>query len=236
MPLPGRTRDRRCIFAVRSLFVLRLSSIFAAPRNLYVRILAMTLAFCLGMSATGTAQSETRSSTPTQRSMGSRKNYVGLPNFGEVTPHLYRGGQPGADGLKALQEMGVTTIVDMRGGKSTHERAAVEKLGMEYVSIPWHCPFPRDKAFARFLRLVKENPKKKVFVHCRLGDDRTGMAVAAYRMGIEGWSADEALKEMELFGFTGVHHAICPGLGRYEKNFPKHLEKNPDFKEIRPKK
>ncbi len=168
--------------------------------------------------------------------MGSRKNYVGLPNFGEVTPHLYRGGQPGADGLKALQKMGVSVIVDMRGGKSSHEKAAVEKLGMEYVSIPWHCPFPSDEPFARFLRLMHDNPKKKVFVHCRLGDDRTGMAVAAYRMGVEGWSADEALKEMELFGYSAVHHAICPGLGRFEKNFPKHLEKNPAFKDIRPKK
>lgn len=167
--------------------------------------------------------------------MGSRKNYVGLPNFGEVTPHLYRGGQPGADGLKALKKMGVSIVVDMRGGKSSHEKAAVEELGMEYVSIPWHCPFPSDEPFARFLRLMQENPKKKVFVHCRLGDDRTGMAVAAYRIGIEGWSADDALKEMELFGYSKVHHAICPGLGHFEKNFPKHLEKNPEFKDIRPK-
>jgi tyrosine-protein phosphatase SIW14 len=234
MPLVARSFDGRCVGVFRSLFVLRLSSIFAAPRSLDVRILTMTLTFCLGMPATGSAQRDTRSSTPTQRSMGSRKNYVGLPNFGEVTPHLYRRGQPGADGLKALKKMGVGIVVDMRGSKSTHERAAVEKLGMEYVSIPWHCPFPRDKAFARFLRLMKENPKKKVFVHCRLGDDRTGMAVAAYRMGIEGWSADEALKEMKLFGYSGLHHAICPGLGRFEKNFPKHLEKNPDFKDIRP--
>jgi protein tyrosine/serine phosphatase len=165
--------------------------------------------------------------------MGSRRHAVGLPNFGEVTPRLYRGGQPGADGLKALKKMGVSIIVDMRSGSSKHEMAAVNELGMLYVSIPWHCPFPQDEPFAKFLRIVQENPKTKVFVHCRLGDDRTGMAIAAYRIAEEGWSADEAMKEMKLFGFTGVHHAICPALSTYEHHFPEHWRKHDAFKDLR---
>jgi len=164
--------------------------------------------------------------------MGSRKHYVGLPNFAEVTPRLYRGGQPGVDGLEALRKMGVEIVVDMRGSKSPHEKDAVQKLGMKYVSIPWHCPFPRPEPFAKFLKLVQENPEKKIFVHCRLGDDRTGMAVAAYRMGIEGWSADDAMKEMELFGFSRAHHFICPNLASFEKDFPKELKTNSAFQDL----
>ena len=167
--------------------------------------------------------------------MGSRKHYVGLPNFAQVSPNLFRGGQPGADGLKALKKMGVDIIVDMRGTKSSHEETTVEKLGMKYVAIPWHCPFPADPIFARFLKLIQDNPKK-IFVHCRLGDDRTGMAIAAYRMADQGWSAEEALKEMEEFGFTGGHHVICPTLPFYEKHFPEHLKTNPAFKDLRPTK
>lgn len=113
----------------------------------------------------------------------------------------------------------------MRGGASQHEKIAATELGMEYVSIPWHCPFPHDEPFAKFLKLIEDNPRKKLFVHCRLGDDRTGMAIAAYRMGIEGWSADEAMKEMRMFGFTGVHHLICPWLAGYEKSFSGTVEK-----------
>ena len=177
-------------------------------------------------------QSTQDTSPPTQRSMGSRKSYVGLSNFGEVTPHLYRGGQPGADGLKALKKMGVSIVVDMRGGHSEHEKRAVEELGMEYVSIPWHCPFPSDEPFVKFLKVIEESPGKKVFVHCRLGDDRTGMAIASYRMAEEGWSADEAMKEMELFGFGGIHRVICPALAHYEKEFPQHLKTNPAFKDL----
>lgn len=164
--------------------------------------------------------------------MGSRKHYVGLRNFAEVSPRLFRGGQPGADGLKELKKMGVSIVVDMRGSKSSHEQAAVEKLGMQYIVIPWHCPFPADRIFASFLKVIHDNPQSKVFVHCRLGDDRTGMAIAAYRMADEGWSAEEALKEMKKFGFTVPHHVICPTLAFYEKNFPEHLKKNPAFKDL----
>jgi tyrosine-protein phosphatase SIW14 len=165
--------------------------------------------------------------------MGSRKHYVGLPNFAEVSPNLFRGGQPGVDGFEELKKMGVSIVIDMRGTKSSHERNAIGKLGMRYIAIPWHCPFPDDAIFARFLKVIHDNPGKKVFVHCRLGDDRTGMAIAAYRMANEGWSADEALHEMEEFGFTAKHHLICPTLQFYEKHFPEHLKKNPLFEDLR---
>ena len=189
------------------------------------------------MWTVASAQSIQDNIPPTQRSMGSRKHYVGLPNFAEVTPKLYRGGQPGADGLKGLKKMGVSIIVDMRGGHSEHEKAAAEQLGMQYISIPWHCPFPSDEPFLKFLKVIEQNPDKKVFVHCRLGDDRTGMAIASYRMAEEGWSAADALKEMELFGFTELHQVICPALSHYEKEFPEHLKTNPAFKELQaPKK
>jgi tyrosine-protein phosphatase SIW14 len=181
-----------------------------------------------------TAVPQATNTTPPQHTMGSRKHYVGLPNFGEVTPNLFRGGQPGVDGLEALEKMGVSIVVDMRGSKSLHEETVVSQLGMQYVAIPWHCPFPSDPVFARFLKLVQDNPGKKIFVHCRLGDDRTGMAIAAYRMAEEGWSANEALAEMKMFGFTAAHHAICPTLALYEKRFPEHLKTNPIFKDIEP--
>ena len=166
--------------------------------------------------------------------MGTRKGWVGLPNFGEVSPNLFRGGQPGVDGLESLKKMGVSIVVDMRSGPNDNEKRAVNKLGMQYVSMPWHCPFPSDATFARFLKLIEDNPDKKIFVHCRLGDDRTGMAVAAYRMGEQGWSADQALDEMEKFGFDWKHHVICPTLESYEKSFPERLKKKEEFKDLKP--
>jgi len=165
--------------------------------------------------------------------MGSRRHYVDLLNFAEVSPKLFRGGQPGADGLKELKKMSVGIVIDMRGSKSPHEEAVVTELGMQYVSIPWHCPFPNDEKFARFLKIIEDNPDKKIFVHCRLGDDRTGMAIATYRMAEEGWPAEDALNEMKEFGYRGWHRAVCPNLGSYARHFPKYLEESPAFKDLK---
>jgi protein tyrosine phosphatase (PTP) superfamily phosphohydrolase (DUF442 family) len=163
------------------------------------------------------------------RAFGEKKKVKGVSNFGQVTPTLFRGAQPTPKGFEALSKIGVEIVVDARGERSNSEGKEVRALGMQYVAIPWHCPFPHDDVFVRFLKLLQENPNKKVFVHCRLGDDRTGMMAASYRMAIEGWSADEAMLEMEHFGFSRAHHLICPSLATYERNFPAHLRSNPAF-------
>ncbi len=60
------------------------------------------------------------------------------------------------------------------------------------------------------------------------------MAVAAYRMADEGWSADEAMNEMRAFGFTPAHHEICPGLVHYERTFPQRFKTSHAFKDLQP--
>lgn len=178
------------------------------------------------------APTNQESKSPKSRAIGRKLEEKGVPNFGEVTPTLYRGGLLSSTGLKALAKMGVNIVVDTHAD-SISEKKEVESLGMKYVAIPWHCPWPRDEVFAKFLQVLHENKGKKVFVHCRLGDDRTGMMVAAYRMAEEGWSADEAMNEMRTFGFTRAHHFICPGLASYEKHFPERLKASPAFEGVR---
>jgi protein tyrosine phosphatase (PTP) superfamily phosphohydrolase (DUF442 family) len=167
------------------------------------------------------------------RAYGEKRRVSGISDFGEVTPRLFRGAQPNHAGFRALSKMSVAIVVDTRGNRSKSEGREVRRLGMRYVAIPWHCPFPHDEAFAKFLRLLRENPDKKVFVHCRLGDDRTGMMIAAYRMADEDWTADEAMREMRKFGFSEAHHLICPTLASYEEHFPEHLRTNPLFRGVR---
>jgi hypothetical protein len=55
-------------------------------------------------------------------------------------------------------------------------------------------------------------------------------------MAEEGWSAADAMKEMEAFGFTAIHHAMCPGLEGYEEEFPERLKKSPAFRELQVRK
>ena len=180
---------------------------------------------------------ETATAAPpagTKHSVARKLTRDGVPNFGEVTPTLYRGAQPSKEGFANLAKMGIGIVVDLRGSRDS-ERKEVTKLGMHYVAMPWKCYRPRDADFAQFLTLLRENPGKKVFVHCFTGDDRTGMDIAAYRMAEQGWTAQEARTEMEAYGFSWFHRMICPGLADYEKKFPQDFRSNPSFKNLRPR-
>jgi len=156
-----------------------------------------------------------------------------LPDFAEVTPALYRGAQASHEGFRKLAAMGVKIVIDLRGARKG-ERKFVNSLGMSYIPMGWECSFPKDKTFAAFLTLIVDNPGTKIFVHCRVGDDRTGMMIAAYRMAEQGWSAAKAEKEMERFGFNFVHRRlICPRLSSYEEHFPERFRTEPAFRELR---
>lgn len=159
---------------------------------------------------------------------------AGVPNFGQVTPNLYRGAQPTTKGFESLEKMGVNIVVDLReGNEGNSEEKVVTQSRMKFISIPWRCTNPKDDYFAKFLAVMRDNADKKIFVHCRVGVDRTGMMIAAYRMSEQGWTADEALREMRLFGFSSFHQAMCYGLESYEQRFPTVITSSPAFQTLR---
>ena len=92
---------------------------------------------------------------------------------------------------------------------------------------------PTDAQVAQFLSLFRDDPQQKVFVHCRFGDDRTGVFVATYRMAIDKWSAEQATREMYFFGFNGFWH---PSMKEFIREFPDRLKSSPPLSslELRP--
>ena len=159
-----------------------------------------------------------------QPAYGEKLHLAGIHNAGRINDVLYRGAQPKQAGLGELKKLGVTTIVDLRGEdreKIEWERGAVESLGMHFVHLPvsgW-AP-PSDEQVAQFLALFRDDPHQRVFVHCRFGDDRTGVFVATYRMAVDKWSPEQAMGEMYFFGFNGFWH---PSMKKFIREFPNHL-------------
>jgi tyrosine-protein phosphatase SIW14 len=202
------------------------------------RICSLLIAAALCAAPLGTAAQETaRASTPSHNpshELAQKQRVLGVQNFGVVTPTLYRGAQPSKKGFESLSEMGIKIVVDLReGDQGKEEEKQVTALGMKFVGIPWRCKDPKDDYFAKFLTIVRDNPDKKVFVHCHVGVDRTGMMIASYRMAEQGWSADEALREMQTFGFSSFHQLMCYGLGSYEQRFPTVVSASPAFQNLR---
>jgi hypothetical protein len=55
------------------------------------------------------------------------------------------------------------------------------------------------------------------------------MMIASYRMAEQGWTAEEALREMKAFGFSTFHEMMCYGLASYEQRFPTVVSSSPAF-------
>jgi len=155
---------------------------------------------------------------------GEKLHLAGIHNAGKINHVLFRGAQPNDTGLAELKKLGITTIVDLRGEdreKFEWEGKQAESLGMRFVHLPvsgW-AP-PSDEQVVQFLALFREDPRQKVFVHCRFGDDRTGVFVATYRMAVDKWSPEKAIDEMYFFGFNGFWH---PSMKKFIHDFPNHL-------------
>jgi uncharacterized protein (TIGR01244 family) len=129
--------------------------------------------------------------------------YQDLPNFHQVNEHLYRGGQPEDGGLRKLAELGVKTVINLRGAsKQTQtEEAEARTLGMQYFNIPMSSAGrPREEQVSRVLEIIETLKNAPVFVHCRRGSDRTGAIVAIYRIKRDGWTAERALVEAKQYG------------------------------------
>jgi protein tyrosine phosphatase (PTP) superfamily phosphohydrolase (DUF442 family) len=123
------------------------------------------------------------------------KNRPGLPNLFRVSDGLFRGAQPSkADGYASLAEMGIKTVVNLRDGHD--EKGLCRRYGLDYVYIPMRAWSFDEEDVIRFLQVASRAENQPVFVHCRRGADRAGMAVAAYRVVVEGWSKEDALFEM----------------------------------------
>lgn len=178
------------------------------------------------------SQAQTTAQLPSPASVrsayGEKLHIAGIPNSGKINDFLYRGAQPREQGLPELKKLGVTTIVDLRSEdpqKADRERKQAESLGMRFVHIPvggWDPP--TNDQVAQFLSLFGNGPGQKIFVHCRFGEDRTGVFIAAYRMAMEKLPPEQAMEEMYFFGFHGHWH---PAMKAFVRDFPARLNSAP---------
>ncbi len=117
-----------------------------------------------------------------------------VPNFQKVSDDLYRSGQPTPQGLKDLKSLGIRTVVNLRSFHSNAQET--RKTGLDYEQIRIKGWYPKEKQVIKFLRLVTDNRKTPVLVHCQYGRHRTASICGVYRIAVQGWTPERALAEM----------------------------------------
>jgi tyrosine-protein phosphatase SIW14 len=204
-------------------------------RHFSVSLALLVLFFVPSVHAQNGEQGKTHTVTPSMPTVmssayGDKLKIRGIPNPGRINDGLYRGAQPNEQGLEELRKLGITTIVDLRAEdkvKAEWEKQQAEKLGMRFVHIPIAgFAAPTNEEVVQFLSLVRSDPQQKIFVHCLLGEDRTGVFIATYRMSVQKWPVAQAMKEMYAFGFNGFWH---PAMKSFVRDFPARLASAPAF-------
>ena len=130
----------------------------------------------------------------------------------EVSDGIWRSARPNVGALTRLYDMGVRTVLNLEGGDPyTKEKEAMRQIE-EYRAAQhkpdWHITSqavpmsgigrPSFEQVDKALAILSDPAKRPILVHCKHGEDRTGVVVAAYRVEIEKrLSLDEAIAEAE---------------------------------------
>ena len=149
-------------------------------------------------------------------------------NFHKVNENLYRSGQPDEDEFESLYSFNnIRSVLNLRENNS--DKDEIDAVNFKREKKIKLCEIPLDTGniteddLYKILTVIRDAPKP-LLIHCWHGSDRTGCAVAAYRIVFENWSVEDAISEL-----------MKPEYGHHKNiytNIPELLRKA-DWKKIR---
>lgn len=95
-------------------------------------------------------------------------------------------------GFKGIVDLTLEGTNDAKGGKA----AGLNTLNVKILDNS----APTQKQMKDFLDFATNPKNSPCYVHCEAGKGRTGVAVASYRMAVEGWPPEKAIAEAKKFG------------------------------------
>lgn len=137
------------------------------------------------------------------------------PDFAlyKMSDSLYRSALPRAQDVEWLQQNKIQTVINFY---QKPDSLWLRDTGIEQIQIPLRTDRIDDVDVLRVLRSIASAKQKgKVLMHCKHGQNRTGLIAAMYRIVFEGWSKIDAMAEMQQ-GYGG--EARMDGANRYLKN------------------
>ncbi len=144
----------------------------------------------------------------------------GIYGFSEVELGLYRGSRPSSDAdYQQLKETGIKTILSLQSSPMSvwPEEKKANKEGFTFINVRIFAftPYISNSKMVGLLDTMQDQALRPLYVHCRFGRDRTGLAVGMYRVHVQKWESQVAYQEMRKFGFAP---ALVWGLWAYFKS------------------
>lgn len=132
-------------------------------------------------------------------------------NLHQVNANLYRSEQPDELGMAYLKELKIQTIINLREKQKDPRIAGEESFNfIHHPIVTWKFD---EEDILSVMQIIKKS-KGPILIHCKHGSDRTGGMVAAYRILFEGWTKDQALKELRQEQY-GYHEFWFPDIAQF---------------------
>lgn len=133
-------------------------------------------------------------------------HFLWWKKFAVVEPGvLYRSGMLRDGQLRqAVAQHHIKTVFSFTHSYSDREQRTCAELGVKRLvcHLPGDGVGP-DDPYLRFLQVMADPANHPVLVHCSAGTQRTGGAVALYRVVYQDWPMDQARAEMLAMGNKG---------------------------------
>ena len=138
-----------------------------------------------------------------------------LTNFKKVSDGIYRSAQPVTnDDFDFIKSQNIRFIIDLENekGEAQEESRFCEDSRIYFITVPLsaYTP-PKENDIDNILTVVNDFKDQGVLVHCKHGQDRTGLIIGLYRNLYENVNKVAAWKEMINCGF----HKALIGLTYY---------------------
>jgi len=164
-------------------------------------------ALCLVCFCPGPASCELRSPLP------SDVPGITIPNAhtlgGNHLGLVLRGNAPRKEEIQQLKTYGITDILIFKNQTSSEVVQEVQMLlaagypaeRIRQIPFLWKDLGPFRKTCEmtvqglRFLSEVRDTPRRGVFFHCTVGEDRTGFLAGLFRMVTDGWDTEKSFRE-----------------------------------------
>lgn len=125
-------------------------------------------------------------------------------HFDQAAEDVYRGGLISEKAIALLGGLGVKTVVSFDNNKrrSEWEAERLKNFGIRQIAIPWSgWDKPQDKDIEKFLEVMSASGLRPIYVHCKRGSERTGTAMAVWRISACGWPVQKAYEEMKRYEY-----------------------------------
>lgn len=123
--------------------------------------------------------------------------------FRHVEAGIYAGGAPSQDNIDTLAKLGVKYVLSLDNSVAAKIKPILDQRKIKQILIPIEPIATLNDNLKYLARNISRilSGYQPIYVHCLQGQDRTGLAIALYRVTHNHWTPERAVQEAKIYNY-----------------------------------